>query len=64
MNKSYSIFCIASQLLNGREDELDLVWQDANELYDEFLNSEFNNVNKSELDCINDFLNQRLTDEV
>lgn len=60
MDKSYSIFCIASQLLNGREDELDLVWEEAIELYCEFIDSEFNDKNKSELDCINDFLNTKI----
>jgi hypothetical protein len=57
MNKSYPIFCIAAQLLSGREDELDLVWEDAEELYAEFTTSEFNDSNKAELDCINNFLN-------
>ena len=56
MDKSYSIFCIASQLLIDNERELDLVWQNATELYEEFLNSSFDNVNESELDCINNFL--------
>lgn len=60
MDKSYSIFCIASQLLNGREDELDLVWEEAIELYCEFIDSVFNAQNKSELDCINDFLNTKI----
>jgi hypothetical protein len=57
VNKSYPIFCIAAHLLSGREDELDLVWEDAIKLYAEFTASEFNDYNKSELDCINDFLN-------
>jgi len=56
MDKSYSIFCIASQLLTDNERELDVVWQNATELYNEFLNSSFDNVNESELDCINNFL--------
>jgi hypothetical protein len=60
MDKSYSIFCIAAQLLKGREDELDLVWEEAIELYNEFINSEFDDQNKSELDCINDFLNTKI----
>jgi hypothetical protein len=59
MDKSYSIFCIASQLLKDNERELDIVWQNATELYNEFLNSSFDNVNESELDCINDFLNYK-----
>ncbi len=57
MDKYYSIFCIASQLLEGRDSELDLVWEDATKLYEDFLVSGFNNTNKSELECINEFLN-------
>lgn len=59
MDESYPIFCIAAQLLKGRENELDLVWLDAVELYSEFILSEFNNSNKSEIDCINEFLNTK-----
>ncbi len=57
MDKCYSIFCIASQLLKGRERELDLVWEDATKLYEDFLVSGFNNLNESELECINEFIN-------
>jgi hypothetical protein len=56
MEKSYSIFCIASQLLEGKERDLDEVWETSTKLYDEFLESEFNDYNQSELDCINNFL--------
>jgi len=56
MDNSYSIFCIASQLLEGKERDLDEVWETSTKLYDEFLNSKFNDYNKSELDCINEFL--------
>jgi hypothetical protein len=56
MDNSYSIFCIASQLLEGNERDLDVIWETATKLYDEFLNSKFNDYNKSELDCINEFL--------
>ena len=56
MDKSYSIFCIASQLLEDKERDLDEVWETSTKLYDEFLESEFNDYNKSELDCINNFL--------
>ena len=56
MDKSYSIFCIASQLLESKERDLDEVWETSTKLYDEFLESEFNDYNKSELDCINNFL--------
>ena len=54
--QSYPIFCIAVQLLEGRERELDVVWEDASKLYSRFLGSEFNDPNKSELDCINNFM--------
>jgi len=54
--QSYPIFCIAVHLLEGREDELDIVWGDAAEVYSRFLDSEFNDPNKSELDCINNFM--------
>jgi hypothetical protein len=56
MDASYPIFCIAAHLLEGREDELDLVWGDAVELYIKFLGSDFDDPNKSELDCINNFM--------
>lgn len=59
MDESYPIFCIAAQLLKGRENELDLVWSDAVELHSEFILSEFNDSNKSEIDCINEFLNTK-----
>ena len=55
MDKSYGIFCIASQLLN-QDSDLDVVWEKATNLYIDFLSSKFNDVNKSELDCINNFL--------
>tara|TARA_Y100001980_G_C14428892_1_gene217914 strand:+ start:98 stop:256 length:159 start_codon:yes stop_codon:yes gene_type:complete len=35
----------------------DLAWDKGIELYEAFLKSEYNSSNKSELDCINDFLN-------
>lgn len=54
--ESYPIFCIAVHLLDGREGELDIVWVDAVELYSRFLDSEFNDLNKSELDCIKNFM--------
>jgi hypothetical protein len=60
MDKSYSIFCIASQLLEGNDRDLDKVWETATELYDEFLASKFNDYNQSELDCINKFLINRI----
>jgi hypothetical protein len=36
--------------------ELDVLWDKALKLYDEFQNSKFNNPEESELECINEFL--------
>ena len=58
MNNSYGIFCIAMAM--NKEDQntrqMDVWWDKAIELYDEFVNSEFNDYNQSELDCINQFM--------
>ena len=51
----YGVFCIAIQLEQNHR-ELDVLWNKALKLYDEFKNSEFNNPEKSELECINEFL--------
>ena len=56
-NYYYGVFCIASQL--KKERDLDNVWEIANKMYDQFLTSEFNNHNESELDCINEFLSNK-----
>ena len=56
-NYYYGVFCIASQL--KKERDLDNVWEIANKMYDQFLTSEFNNDNESELDCINEFLSNK-----
>lgn len=56
---AYPIFCIASHLLieNPKlSNELDNCWADATALYNKFLDSKFNDTNRSELDCINEFL--------
>ena len=39
--------------------ELDIWWDEAIELYKEFLNSKFNDFNQSELDCINQFITSK-----
>lgn len=60
----YSIFCIAATLLSNDPSlnlELDRCWEEATELYKRFLDSEFNDLNRSELDCINEFMNSTLT---
>lgn len=58
----YSIFCVASILLshyNHHNDALDLCWEKATGLYNEFLASEFNDIKQSELDCINEFMRRK-----
>jgi hypothetical protein len=54
----YGVFCIAAQLEQNNR-ELDILWAKAIKLYDEFLNSEFNDSEESELECINKFLKER-----
>ncbi len=66
-NNSYSVFCIASILLRHDPDyynELDRCWDKARELCEEFNNSKFNDLNQSELDGINAFMESKgyLTD--
>jgi hypothetical protein len=60
MNNSYSdsygVFCMAMVMEKHNTMELDVWWDKAIELYDEFVNSEFNDFNQSELDCINRFM--------
>ena len=55
----YGVFCIAIQLEQNHR-ELDVLWDKALKLYDEFKNSEFNNPEESELECINEFLKEKL----
>ena len=55
----YGVFCIAIQLKQNHR-ELDVLWDKALKLYDEFRNSKFNNPEESELECINEFLKEKL----
>jgi hypothetical protein len=55
MKNYYGVFCIASQLKEERN--LDVIWETAIKLYDEFLISEYNDHNESELECIYKFMN-------
>jgi arginine/lysine/ornithine decarboxylase len=55
----YGVFCIAIQLEQNHR-ELDVLWDKALKLYDEFQNSKFNNREESELECINEFLKEKL----
>jgi hypothetical protein len=41
-NNNYGVFCIAAQLEQNNR-ELDVLWDKAIKLYDEFRNSKFNN---------------------
>jgi hypothetical protein len=54
--ESYGVFCMAMSMPNRNERELDYLWQDAIDTYEAFLKSDYNDVNKSELDCIHDYL--------
>ena len=56
MKNYYGVFCIASQLKDERN--LDVIWETAIKLYDEFLMSEYNDHNESELECINRFMSR------
>lgn len=54
---SYGVFIIADRLQYFKSDYgLDELWDEAVELYLEFLDGEFNVDTKSEMDCITDFL--------
>lgn len=65
MNNSYGIFCMAMAM--NKEDQnttqMDVWWDKAIELYDEFANSEFNDYNQSEVDCINQFMTSKAKQE-
>lgn len=57
---SYGVYAIATQIQSrSANQDLDLVWQEAIRLYNEFTFSSFNVDTKSELDCINEFMNSK-----
>jgi len=58
---AYGCYVMASMLPNADKMELDLNWERALRLYDKFIGSEFNDENKSEMDCIREFLEDRYT---
>jgi hypothetical protein len=60
VENSYGIFCMAMSI-NDNDMELDIWWDKATRLYNEFVNSKFNKYDKSELDCINDFVSTKKT---
>jgi hypothetical protein len=53
--QSYGVYAIALQLKNP-EWGIDVQWQEAIDLYEEFYSSIWNDVNRSELECINEFM--------
>jgi hypothetical protein len=53
--QSYGVYAIALQLKNT-EWGIDVQWQEAIDLYEEFYSSIWNDVNRSELECINEFM--------
>ena len=53
-NYYYGVFCIAIQLKNNRDN--DVRWSKALKLYDKFIDSDFNDSEESELECINNFM--------
>ena len=57
----YGVFLIAElgRLKNviNPNLEYDLIWETSQAIYNDFLKSNFNDHNKSEYDCISDYLN-------
>lgn len=58
MNNPYGVFCMAMSMKDEDQTtrQMDVWWNKAIELYDEFLNSGFNDYDQSELDCIQRFM--------
>jgi hypothetical protein len=58
---SYGVYAMATYIQNKLASnvvlDLDTTWQEAIRLYNQFTFSSFNVDSKSELDCINDFMN-------
>jgi hypothetical protein len=57
---NYTTFCIAAYILRKdpeRFDRLDGVYTVARQYYNSYLHSKYNDISRSELDCINDFMN-------
>jgi hypothetical protein len=54
--KSYGVFAIAIQLKNQNYSEIDVMWQEAIDLYEHFYKSDWNEADQSELECINKFM--------
>ena len=58
MNNSYGVFCMAMSMKDEDQTtrQMDVWWDKAIELYDEFEHSSFNDPYQSELDCIQRFM--------
>jgi hypothetical protein len=60
---SYGVFCMSDRLLAfdicDIDNDLDARWSKAIREYEEFLGSKFNVDTKSELDCIDEYLNNK-----
>ena len=61
---SYGVFCMSDRLLafdicDIDDNDLDARWSKAIREYEKFLGSEFNVDTKSELDCIDEYLNNQ-----
>jgi hypothetical protein len=60
---SYGVYAMATYIQNKLASnvvlDLDTTWQEAIRLYNEFTFSSFNVDTKSELDCINEFINSK-----
>jgi hypothetical protein len=54
INNGYGVFCIAMLLKDNRDN--DVRWSSALKLYDKFIDSDFNDPEESEFDCINNFM--------
>lgn len=52
---SYGVFAI-TEFIMKKYDGLDVVWEEAIILYNEFYNSEYNDMKQSELECIYKFM--------
>ena len=53
---SYGVFCMAMSFKIFNPRELDDLYLEAINCYNSFIESEFNDPNKSELECINEFV--------
>ena len=60
-NYYYYVYCLIDMAKIDESEGYDRAWDKGIELYETFLKSEFNSYDKSELDCINDFLNNLKT---